>query len=121
MGEDFCFAIDAAASEMFNAAMEAKGKYGYYFWKTKKFYTCNRMIKYWEKLVEKYPIISIEDPLSENDWNGWVKLTKKLGKKITKKDSCRQNQTLLNSHTRFPFCKRDSTLKTKMYIIRYME
>ena len=40
------------------------------------------MISWYEKLIKTYPIISIEDPSSENDWDGWVKLTKKLGKKI---------------------------------------
>lgn len=82
LGTEICFAIDAAASEMFNAAMEAKMKYGYYFWKTKKFYSCSSMIKYWEKLTAKYPIISLEDPLAEEDWVSWAELNKAIGDKV---------------------------------------
>ena len=81
-GKDFKIAIDAAATEMYDEAKK-KGEEGkYYFWKSDKLYTCDEMIDFWAKLVEKYPIISLEDGLAEEDWEGWKKLTKKLGKKI---------------------------------------
>ena len=44
--------------------------------------TSDEMIDMWEDLVNKYPIISIEDGLGEDDWDGWVKLTKRLGKRV---------------------------------------
>ena len=81
-GEDFKIAIDAAATEMYDEAKK-KGKEGcYYFWKSDKMYTCDEMIAYWEDLVSKYPIISLEDGLAEEDWEGWKKLTERLGSKI---------------------------------------
>ena len=58
------------------------GKNGYYFWKTDKFFSSEQMIDYIENLCEKYPIISVEDGLAEEDWESWAKLTKKLGDKI---------------------------------------
>ena len=63
---------------------EAKkiGKDGYYFWKTKIFKTKEEMIQYIEDLCEKYPIISVEDGLAEEDWEGWQKLTAELGDKV---------------------------------------
>ena len=70
--------MDVAASEFYNE-------------KTKKYVlsksnggelTTTQMIKWYAELIKKYPIISIEDPLSENDWAGWTKITEKLGKKI---------------------------------------
>ena len=63
---------------------EAKkiGKDGYYFWKTDIFKTNKEMIEYLENLCEKYPIVSIEDGLAEEDWDNWQILTEKLGKKI---------------------------------------
>ncbi len=81
LGEDICFAVDAAASEMFNEAKK-KGKQGYLFWKTKKFYTTDKMIDYWEKMITKYPIISLEDALDEEDWQGWEKLNNRIGDKV---------------------------------------
>ena len=81
-GEDFKIAIDAAATEMYEEA-KAKGKEGcYYFWKSDKMFTCDEMIEYWARLAETYPIISLEDGLAEEDWEGWKKLTEKLGNKI---------------------------------------
>ena len=81
-GEDFKIAIDAAATEMYDEAKK-KGKDGcYYFWKSDKMFTCDEMIAYWEDLVSKYPIISLEDGLAEEDWEGWKKLTERLGNKI---------------------------------------
>ena len=81
-GEDFKIAIDAAATEMYDEAKK-KGEEGkYYFWKSDKMFTREEMVAYWENLVEKYPIISLEDGLAEEDWDGWKLLTEKLGDKI---------------------------------------
>lgn len=79
--KDFKLGVDVAGTEMFNEAQKI-GKSGYYFWKTKKLYSTDEMIEYWVEMTKKYPICSIEDALSEEDWDGWKKLTKKLGKKI---------------------------------------
>lgn len=81
-GKDFKIAIDAAATEMYDEAKK-KGEEGkYYFWKSDKMFTCDEMIDFWADLVEKYPIVSLEDGLAEEDWEGWKKLTDRLGKKI---------------------------------------
>ncbi|MBR1883418.1 MAG: phosphopyruvate hydratase [Clostridia bacterium] len=81
-GDDFKIAIDAAATEMYDEA-KAKGEEGkYYFWKTDKMFTVDEMINYYEDLVNKYPIISLEDGLAEEDWEGWKKLTDRLGSRI---------------------------------------
>ena len=77
-GKDIAIALDVASSEFYNS-------------KTKKYelnkskggsLTTADMIKWYEKLIKDYPIISIEDPLSENDWNGWANITKKLGGRV---------------------------------------
>jgi enolase len=79
---DFCIAVDVAATEMYNEALE-KGREGeYHFWKTGEFFTAEELVKYYENLVSKYPIISIEDGVSEEDWETWKLLTDKLGGKI---------------------------------------
>ncbi len=80
-GEDFKIAMDAASTELYEEAKKI-GKEGYYFWKTDEFRTKDEMIKYWEELTKKYPIISLEDGLAEEDWEGWGDLTKALGQKI---------------------------------------
>ena len=79
--EDFKLAVDAAASEMWLEA-EKIGKTGYYFWKSKQFFTTKQMIAYWDKMCKKYPIVSLEDVLAEEDWDGWKNLTNTLGKKV---------------------------------------
>lgn len=79
--EDICIALDVASTEMYEEAKKI-GKDGYYFWKTNVFKTRDEMIQYLEELVVKYPIISIEDGLAEEDWEGWRILTEKLGKRI---------------------------------------
>ncbi len=79
--KDFKLAVDVAGTEMFDEAKKL-GKTGYYFWKSKTFYTTDEMIEYWNNMTKKYPICSIEDALGEEDWEGWKKLTKKLGKKV---------------------------------------
>lgn len=77
-GEDICIAMDVAASEFYNT--ETK------MYDLKKSgqgsKTTDEMIAWYDELVEKYPIISIEDGLGERDWDGWKKLTEHLGKKI---------------------------------------
>ena len=75
-GKDFKIAIDAAATEMY----QEDGTY--LFWKTGERFTKKEMVEYWENLADKYPIISLEDGLAEEDWEGWKLLTEKLGGKI---------------------------------------
>lgn len=77
---DFAIAMDCASSELF----EEGGRKGYKFWKSEpgKLYSSDEMIEKLSKWVEKYPIISIEDPLDQNDWEGYKKMTQALGKKI---------------------------------------
>ncbi len=76
-GEDFMIAIDAAASEWKGSK---KGEYVLPKAGTK--FTSEELIAYWENLVNKYPIISIEDALDEEDWDGWKTLTERLGKRV---------------------------------------
>ncbi|MFO7636255.1 MAG: phosphopyruvate hydratase [Clostridia bacterium] len=81
-GADFKIAIDAAATEMYEEA-KAKGQEGsYYFWKSDIMKTREEMVAYWEDLTTKYPIISLEDAFSEDDWDAWKLLNDKLGKKL---------------------------------------
>lgn len=80
-GKDICLALDVASTEMYDEAKKI-GKEGYYFWKTDIFKTKQEMIEYILNLTEKYPIISIEDGLAEEDWESWKELTQKLGNKI---------------------------------------
>ena len=81
-GEQFRIAIDAASPEMYEEA-KARGREGeYYFWKSDKYYTREELTAYWEDLANKYPIISLEDGVAEEDWDGWKVLTEKLGDKI---------------------------------------
>lgn len=80
-GKDICLALDVASTEMYDEAKKT-GKEGYYFWKTDIFKTKQEMVEYIINLTEKYPIISIEDGLAEEDWETWKELTHKLGNKI---------------------------------------
>ena len=81
-GKDICLALDCAATEMYDEAKKI-GKDGmYYFWKIDELKTVDEMIDFLVDLAEKYPIISIEDGLAEEDWDGWKKLTDRLGDKI---------------------------------------
>ena len=76
-GEDFVFAMDPATSELFDretGLYELKGE--------GRALTSEEMVDYWAELVDRYPIISIEDGLAEEDWEGWTLLTKRLGKKV---------------------------------------
>ena len=81
-GVDFKLAIDAAATEMYDEAKKIGKEGSYYFWKTDKLYTREEMVAFWEDMVEKYPLISLEDALAEEDWDGWKLLTEKLGSKV---------------------------------------
>lgn len=76
-GKDFKIAMDAASSEWKGSK---KGEYKQP--KSGKIFTTDELIDHWEKLVNKYPIISIEDGLDEEDWEGWQKMTARLGKKV---------------------------------------
>ncbi len=77
-GKDFMIAMDAASSEW----KSEKGK-GYYKQpKSGKEFTSDELIAHWESLVDKYPIISIEDGLDEEDWDGWKRMTEKIGHKV---------------------------------------
>ena len=81
-GEEFRIAIDAAATEMYDKAKD-NGKEGlYYWWKIDKYMTVDEMIDFWADMVNKYPIISIEDAFAEDDWDAWKKFTDRLGKKV---------------------------------------
>ena len=81
-GEEVCLALDLAATEMYDEAKKI-GKEGcYHFWKINKTKTCDEMIDFIADLCERYPIISVEDGLAEEDWDGWKKLTDKLGDKV---------------------------------------
>ena len=76
-GEDFMIAMDAAVSDWFDPE---DGKY--HLPKRGTVMTSDEMIDMWEDFCSKYPIISIEDGLGEDDWEGWVKLTKRLGNRV---------------------------------------
>ena len=80
---DFKLAIDVAATEMYEEAKNNKNEGAYYFWKSSVLYQKEELVKYYEDLVSRYPIISIEDGVSEDDFEAWELLTKKLGKKIS--------------------------------------
>ena len=78
---DFVFGLDAAASEWINQepdSLETK----YLLPKSQLSYTTEQLISHWEALCGKYPIRSIEDPLGENDWQGFVQLTHRIGSRV---------------------------------------
>lgn len=76
-GEDIFIALDAASSEFYDS-----DKKKYVFESTGNVWSSDEMVDYWKKWVEKYPIISIEDGLDEDDWEGWEKLTAAVGDKV---------------------------------------
>ena len=76
-GKDFVLAIDAAASEWTGSK---KGEYKQP--KSGQVFTTAELVEHWKKLVDKYPIISLEDPLDEEDWEGWQLITKELGDRL---------------------------------------
>ena len=77
-GKDVAIAVDVAASELWN---DDDKKYKLR-WSTGEEFTTEEFVKYLEGLVNKYPIISIEDPIDENNWDDWASITKELGKKV---------------------------------------
>ncbi|NLB44345.1 MAG: phosphopyruvate hydratase, partial [Clostridiaceae bacterium] len=81
-GTDIAIAMDPAATELYEEAKAAGEEGKYLFWKSGQLKTREEMVDYWADLVDRYPIISIEDGLAEEDWEGWKLLTDKLGKKI---------------------------------------
>lgn len=82
MEDDFKIALDPATTEMYEAAKN-DGKEGCYsFWKQGNYLTREEMISFWEDWTKRYPICSIEDAMSEEDWDGWKEITAKLGNKI---------------------------------------
>jgi len=81
-GVDVVLALDVASTEMYDEAKKIGKEGSYYFWKTDDLKSVDEMIDYLVDLTEKYPIVSIEDGLAEEDWEGWKKLTDKLESKI---------------------------------------
>ena len=81
-GVDICLALDCAATEMYDEAKKIGKDGDYHFWKIGVTKTCDEMIDFIEDLCNRYPIISVEDGLAEEDWDGWKKLTDRLGKKV---------------------------------------
>lgn len=76
--KDVCLGIDVAASEFWNTDLK---KYKFK-WSTGEEFTTDELIDYYEKLISTYPIISIEDPVDENDWEGFRKITERLGDRV---------------------------------------
>ena len=81
-GQDFHIAMDPASTELYDAAKEAGHEGKYLFWKTGTLKSREEMVDFWEMLLNKYPIISLEDGLAEEDWEGWKLLTDRLGKRL---------------------------------------
>ncbi|MEL3899920.1 MAG: phosphopyruvate hydratase [Treponema phagedenis] len=79
-GADISIALDCASSELFDEG----DRKGYKFWKSNpnKLFTAVEMVELYKKWVDAYPIVSIEDPLDQNDWEGYAHITKELGNKI---------------------------------------
>lgn len=80
-GKDFFIAMDPASTELYDEAKKV-GKEGYLFWKTGEFKTSDEMIDFYEDLANRYPILSLEDGLAEEDWEGWKKLRARLGDRL---------------------------------------
>jgi len=76
-GEDIFIALDAAASEFYD-----EGKKKYVFESTGEELTSDEMVAYWKNWCDKYPILSIEDGMQEDDWEGWEKLTREIGRTV---------------------------------------
>ncbi len=80
LDKDFAIALDCASSELFDEG----GKKGYKFWKSNpgKLFSTQEMVDLFAQWVDKYPILSIEDPLDQDDWDGYAAITKALGDKV---------------------------------------
>lgn len=81
-GDDFYIAIDAAATEMYEEAKKAGRDGDYLFWKSGEYKTVDQMVDFWDDICSRYPVISLEDGLAEEDWEGWKKLTERIGHKV---------------------------------------
>jgi enolase len=83
LGTQIAFALDPAATELFDEAKK-KNRNGYCFFKSnpERIATSDEMIDLWKNLCQRWPIVSVEDGLAEDDWEGWQKLTKELGGKV---------------------------------------
>lgn len=81
-GTDFQLALDAAATEMYEEAKKNGQEGRYLFWKSGKVFEAEELIAYWDALVQKYPIRSLEDGLAEEDWGNWQQLNRTLGNRI---------------------------------------
>lgn len=89
-GKDICFALDVAASEwkpqdgcsMMESEHKITGQFCYHLPKSGKDYKTDDLIAMYKNMIEKYPIISIEDPLDEEDWEGWKRITEELGDRV---------------------------------------
>lgn len=81
-GKEVGLALDVAATEMYDEGIKIGKEGSYLFWKTGESKSSDEMVEYLGKLVDEYPIISIEDGLSEEDWYGWEKLTNKISNQI---------------------------------------
>lgn len=81
-GHDLMLAMDPASTEMYNAGMESGHHGKYFFWKSGVIKTPDEMIDYWKTLCSQYPIISLEDPLAENEWGSWSSLVHEIGHKV---------------------------------------
>ncbi len=78
-GEDICLATDIAATEMYEEAKKIGEDGKYYFWKSKELKTADEMVEWVIMLTEKYPLVSVEDGLAEEDWENWKVLTERIG------------------------------------------
>lgn len=89
-GEDVCFALDVAASEwkaknednMMQSEHRITGQFSYHMPKANKACSSDELIDWYKRLIKQYPVISIEDPLDEEDWEGWKKLTAEVGNQV---------------------------------------
>jgi enolase len=83
LGDHVAFALDPACTELYDEAKK-RGKDGYCFFKSNPdmIRSTEEMIDLWDKLCQRYPIVSIEDGLAEDDWDGWKKLTQRLGSRV---------------------------------------
>lgn len=80
--DDFRIALDPATTEMYEEAKKMGEDGKYYFWKKDSLFSSDEMVDFWNDWVNKYPIISIEDGMAEEDWEGWKNLTERLGNKV---------------------------------------
>ncbi len=80
-GKDFMISLDVAASE-WKEASRSGGQFSYRLPKQGTVFTTEGLLEHWDQLTKKYPIYSLEDPLDEEDWDGWKLLTKRIGDRV---------------------------------------